>query len=172
MAGELDRIRMSYCGPKLSLEEIRRFESTVNLSFDTQYVDFLLKFNGGHVYPLSFRINTTDAIDNRWADMTGFYPLIIDQNDTISRYNLLQAIERQNSYGPSEGLNPPHSIPIASVIDTDDLLLFVDGEHKGEVWVKLWHMCDDEDFPNPWSYCYKVGNDLFDFLGKLEEGPD
>lgn len=130
----------------------------------------MLELNGGEVLPYGLCLQVRDG-STYWPEVDWFFPIITDINYTKSS-SLQSTIVRQNGFGPSEGQNPFDSIPVAYVSNHDQLLLFIDGEHRGEVWVKLWHMCDDEDFKDRWSHCYKVGNDFLDFLSKLQDPPE
>ena len=119
----------------LSKEAIQNAESALGVKFPNEYVQFLLKYNGGRPEPAGFDIEwrTNQPIGEDWrTSMLSWFLSIYDGDET----NLLEYNKISFS-----GRIPKETIAIADDCGGNLILLGVSGEYKDKIffWVK-----DDE----------------------------
>ena len=119
----------------LSKEAIQNAESALGVKFPNEYVQFLLKYNGGRPEPAGFDIEwrTNQPMSEDWrTSMLSWFLSIYDGDET----NLLEYNKISFS-----GRIPKETIAIADDCGGNLILLGVSGEYKDKIffWVK-----DDE----------------------------
>ena len=116
----------------LSKEAIQNAESALGVKFPNEYVQFLLKYNGGRPEPAGFDIEwrSNQEMGQHWrTSMLSWFLSIYDGEDT----NLLEYNTESFS-----GRIPKGTIAIAHDCGSNLILLGVAGEYVGKVlfWVK------------------------------------
>ena len=119
----------------LSLQAIQNAEKSLGVKFPDQYIQFLLKYNGGRPEPAGFDIEwrTNQPMSEDWrTSMLSWFLSIYNGDET----NLLEYNKISFS-----GRIPKETIAIADDCGGNLILLGVSGEYKDKIlfWVK-----DDE----------------------------
>ncbi len=119
----------------LNLQEIQNAEKSLGVKFPDQYIQFLLKYNGGRPEPAGFDIEwrTNQPMSEDWrTSMLSWFLSIYNGDET----NLLEYNKISFS-----GRIPKETIAIADDCGGNLILLGVSGEYKDKIffWVK-----DDE----------------------------
>lgn len=92
------------------------------------------------------------------------------------------ALERQGETSPSilieindivlsrkrgSGLLPPHTIAIGRAQTLEDIILYVDGPRKGQVWLKGWFRLEEEDIDDPADDLFHIADTFGEFMKKI-----
>lgn len=119
----------------LSLQEIQNAEKALGVKFPDQYIQFLLKYNGGRPEPAGFDIKwrTHQESGKYWGTsmLSWFLSIHEGKSTNLLRYNQITF----------RGRIPKETIAIAHDCGGNLILLGVSGEYKDKIlfWVK-----DDE----------------------------
>ena len=124
----------------LSLQAIQDAEKALGVKFSNEYIQFLLKYNGGRPEPDGFDIEwqTHQEIGQHWGtSMLSWFLSIYDGKSTnLLRYNQVTF----------RGRIPKETIAIAHDCGGNLILLGVTGEYKDKVlfWVKDYEVEEGE----------------------------
>jgi hypothetical protein len=113
---------------KISLQDIKQFEHEYNVILPKQYVDFLLKYNGGYPQESNFKIS-----DNQGESLVNKFYGIGDMKSNLAKV-----------FEVLEGEIPEDFISIANDPGGNEILLGVSGEYQNKIY--LWiHDIEPED---------------------------
>jgi SMI1-KNR4 cell-wall len=114
--------------PKISLQDIKQFEQEYDIILPKQYVDFLLKYNGGYPRESNFKIS-----DDEGESLVNKFYGIGDMKSNLAKV-----------FEVLEGEIPDDFISIANDPAGNEILLGVSGEYQGKVcfWI---HDIESED---------------------------
>jgi hypothetical protein len=113
---------------KISLQDIKQFEHEYNVILPKQYVDFLLKYNGGYPQESNFKIS-----DNQGESLVNKFYGIGDMKSNLAKV-----------FEVLEGEIPEDFISIANDPGGNEILLGVSGEYQDKIY--LWiHDIEPED---------------------------
>lgn len=145
----LERIEKS--GPEITIEEIRKIEELFGFKLPIDYINFMLKYNGGRPIPDAFWLGDDPE------DISGihtFYSLNIETKSG----NLLEAIKVLN------GRMPKGIFPIAFTDTGDCVCLDLNKENYGKVY---WWDHERETMPPSYENTCLVCNSFGDLLDRL-----
>jgi hypothetical protein len=138
-------------GRKLLRSEITDFEREINKSLPEDYVDFLLKYNGGSPYPCEFNI---DGHDEGICGVQVFFGINREIESSTLSWNYCQYKDRI----------PAEHIPIGCS-DTNDLICLLVSDDKFGT-VVFWDAIN-ETSKNSLDNVYCVSVSFDAFLGSL-----
>jgi hypothetical protein len=163
-------VRISKSGRKLTESQLEK-ESLNYLGgsppFPEDYRRFLLMHNGGKPEPNYFVYKRTpDAPELDWVD--ALYPITPSENDPLNLRGANRVLARKALHW---GV-PYDCIAIGGAGGGhEDILLFVSGRRRGQVWIKVWDdLSHDADFnrdTNPNEGLYKLATSFDVFLEML-----
>lgn len=138
---------MDRTNEKININEIREFEGQYVLSLPEQYIDFLLKYNGGYPEASTFKISDVEgeSVVNKFygiGDMKG---------------NLAKVFEFL------DGELPEGFISIGSDPGGNEICIGVSKEYFGKIYFWMHDMEPDEEMDN----MYFLSNSFNDFFDNL-----
>lgn len=104
--------------PNISLHDIEQFEQEYDVMLPRQYVDFLLKYNGGYPQEANFKIS-----DDEGESLVNKFYGIGDMKSNLGKV-----------FEVLEGEIPEDFISIASDPAGNEILLGVSGDYQGKVY--------------------------------------
>jgi hypothetical protein len=114
--------------PKISLPDIKQFEHEYNVILPKQYVDFLLKYNGGYPQKSNFKIS-----DNQGESLVNKFYGIGDMKSNLGKV-----------FEVLEGEIPKDFISIANDPGGNEILLGINGEYQEKIYFWI-HDIEPED---------------------------
>jgi len=141
-------IRIEEPGRKITFNEVKKLEKELGISFPKQYIDFLIRYNGG-------------------APIPNLYP-VEEHQEGILEIQLFFGIHRKiesscldwNFY-EYKGYIPNNLFPIGCSSGNDLICLSLFGEDKDAVL--FWDLMDEPEQPD-YSNVYKITNSFYEFL--------
>ena len=153
------KIEMTDVGPKLSEEELAKFEEQIGFTLPISYRKFLLAYNGGNPSPYFYVVPKWHYQQSLVNEFNGIDPdgeHIIDLRETIE---LLAS------------RLPKGFIPIAGDPGGNCVLISLDGPTYGKIY--FWdHENEPEDCTenlSDYANIYWLADDFEDFLNNLKE---
>jgi hypothetical protein len=113
---------------KISLQDIKQFEHECNVMLPKQYVDFLLKYNGGYPQESNFKIS-----DNQGESLVNKFYGIGDMKSNLAKV-----------FEVLEGEIPKDFISIANDPGGNEILLGISGEYQEKIYFWI-HDIEPED---------------------------
>lgn len=160
-------IKMEDEGPRLTTALLKQTECDLGIVLPTPYRNFMIHHNGGSPDPSYFRVETGKR---RWiwesaADLTS-----IEECPDDGLVFFVNAMRERN---PEDGALPRECIPINYTALHNQIIIFVEGERKGEVWIKLWDRVPNTSaaLADPECELYFVAKSFDVFLGMLQDDP-
>ena len=142
------------------IDEIEKFEEKIDAKLPKDYVEFLLKYNGGRPKQDAYN-NMIEPINSQidGGAVSWFYTLAEDYH-----YNLFK------NYQIFENRMPKELIPIGDDGGGNQICLAVGGDNYGKVyfWDHDWENDDEEQEPD-YSNVYLIANSFTEFVNKLYE---
>lgn len=154
----MNNIKIIESKESTNIEEIRKFEKLIGAELPKDYVDFILRYNGGHpiadTYDLIEPINENET----FSGIEWFYPFGEQYKNNVIRYYSLFKDRLPNDF-----------IRIASASCGNDICICVRGENYGKVY--LWdHENEAPEGQEPWyDNVYLIANSFTEFMDKLYE---
>ena len=138
---------MASANPNTSMEKISEFEQIYDVKLPKEYVEFLLKFNGGYPQKSSFKIseNEGESLVNK------FYGLGEIESSLAKVFEVL------------EDEIPENFISIANDPAGNEILLGVSGKELGQVYFWIHDRDIDEEMEN----MIILENSFTEFFNKL-----
>lgn len=138
---------MDRVNEKITINEVREFEGQYALNLPKQYIDFLLKYNGGYPEASTFKISDDEgeSIVNKFygiGDMKG---------------NLAKVFEAL------DGELPEGCISIGSDSGGNEICIGISEEYFGKIYFWMHDMESDEEMDN----MYFLSNSFNDFFDNL-----
>lgn len=135
--------------PKISLQDIKQFEQEYDVKLPKQYVDFLLKYNGGYPQESTFKISDVEgeSIVNKFygiGDMKG---------------NLGKVFE------VLEGEIPDGFVSIANDSGGNEILLGVNKKYQGKVYFWIHDLEPEYEMGN----MFILAENFVEFFNNLYE---
>jgi hypothetical protein len=138
-------------GPRIGPADISRAEQLAGHPLPDEYVRYLLQHNGGGVEPRGFLFDHISMGKTQsWVE--DLFPVAVTKQGRVS---LEWAINNVRNRQSSEGPIPIESIPIGAAA-SGDLVLFLAGPRRGEVWLKNWDDCGREDAEDAMLGMYSI----------------
>lgn len=147
-------------GPKLTEQDIAKFEQRLGVSLPLEYRDFLLLNNGGYLRPEGiFKIYSLLKIHINTSVMTSFLSIKSGDENSFDTYLMILS-----------GRVPPAYFPIGH----DGFGNVICIEHKGHNKGKLFWWNHEEEEMNPkkkatYRNIYFLANSFNEFISSLEE---
>ena len=117
---------------KISLQDIKQFEREYNVTLPKEYIDFLLKYNGGHPQESNFKITN----DEGESLVNKFYGIGDMKSNLAKVFEVL------------EGEIPEDFVSIANDPGGNEILLGVSGEYQGKIYFWIHDIEPDDDMGN------------------------
>ncbi|KWW21751.1 SMI1 / KNR4 family protein [Peribacillus simplex] len=124
--------RISSNNPKIFLQDINQFEQEYDVNLPKQYVDFLLKYNGGYPQESNFKIS-----DDEGESLVNKFYGIGDMKSNLAKV-----------FEVLEGEIPDEFISIANDPGGNEILLGVSGEYQGKVYFWNHDIEPEEEMDN------------------------
>ncbi|GKS60538.1 SMI1/KNR4 family protein [Nitrospira sp.] len=148
-------IDISASGRPISRTEVSEIETLIGHPLPAQYVDFLLRYNGGRPKPNNFRIN-------------GFYErpgigniqVFFRVDSRVRSSDLMWNFKEMNL----SGRVPANLIPIACDGSGDLICLALFGPDTGQV--VFWDYLDERDEPT-YENVYRVADSFSEFIASI-----
>lgn len=143
---------MQDTGPPLTRDQLSRLERHIGIRLPGDYLDFLLRFNGGRPTPSSFPIRGFDLAHS--GDIQRFFG--------ISEHHEIPDIKW--FIRTLSGRIPHGLLPIAGDGSGNVICLLLSGANRGTVY--FWHH-DAEKSPPTYSNLYYISDSFSDFLDSI-----
>jgi hypothetical protein len=159
------RVRIEYTGPKIRTSQFSQLELSLGLvELPTDDLSFVLKHNGGAPRPNHFTYKGKGGkATSVWV--ANFLPLVVDPIENLHS-NVIGMLLRLRRDIPAECL------PIGFAVRDDPILLYIDGNRSGQIWLKDFDQVEmraDRKPTPPTKAIYFLAPSFNDFLGKLRE---
>jgi hypothetical protein len=135
--------------PKVSLQKIKQFEYEYNVMLPEQYVDFLLKYNGGYPQESKFKIP-----DNQGEGLVNKFYGIGDMKSNLAKV-----------FEVLEGEIPEDFVSIANDPEGNEILLGVSGKYKGMIYFWIHDMEPEDEMGN----MFILADSFSEFFNNLYE---
>lgn len=149
-------VKVTTAHPPLPADVVKDFENRVGYRFPEDYREFMLLCNGGEPSPDSFTFTEIPYEKNNTDQVRAFYSLGVDDEF----YDLEDHIATLN------GRVPWGTIPIAELCFGNQLLLGVEGDHRGKVF--FWDHELEPQNPVDWSNVSPIADSFDEFLRGLK----
>lgn len=137
---------------KLSVEQIKQFESDHDVILPEKYKHFLLQWNGGYSEPSVFKIS-----DEQGASVLNVLNGIGDMYDNLEKVLDIY-----------EGRLPAGFIPIGD--DPGGNVICVGTKEPYYEKIYFWDHEQESDEPDSMSNMYLLAGDIYEFLDQLHDG--
>ena len=143
------------CHEPTNLEAIEKFETLIQAKLPNDYKQFLLKHNGGHPVPNSFKLSEPINEKNESIGIAWFYALYDGEVCNITTH-----------FQHSRSKIPDEFLPIAYG-SGGELCLGIKGDDYGKLyyWTTNWSCWNKDDL----NYLYYVCDSFTDFINGLYE---
>lgn len=92
------------------------------------------------------------------------YPYVLIESEDESPPSLSEMNHILLSRQKGDGLLPGHCIAISGTETAENVILFVSGPRKGQVWLKAWHRLTHENIDDPEDDLYKLAPSFASFM--------
>jgi cell wall assembly regulator SMI1 len=150
-------VRITTEHPPLPADVVKTFENRVGYRFPEDYREFLLPCNGGKPSPGSFTFTEVPYNKGNTDEIRAFYSLGVDD----------EFYDLEDHIATLEGRVPWGTIPIAELCFGNQLLLGVEGDHRGKVY--FWDHELEPQNPVDWSNVSPIANSFDAFLSALRK---
>lgn len=145
--------KMNSKNPEISLKDVEQFESEHDVTLPKQYVDFLIKFNGGYPKESTFKIS-----DSEGESIVNLFYAIGDMKSNLAKvFDML------------DGEIPEDFISIANDPGGNEILLGVNGINQGKVYFWM-HDIETEDEMGNMYFLADSFSQFFNNLYETERG--
>lgn len=133
--------------PKISLQDIKKFEEEYDIELPKQYIQFLLEYNGGFPQESGFQISDEEGE----SLVNKFYGIGNMKSNLGKVYEVL------------EGEIPEDFISIANDPAGNEILLGVSGEYQGNVYFWIHDIAPEEEMDN----MFILADSFYEFFDNL-----
>ena len=150
---------------------LRVFKKRFATWLPEEYEAFLLSGS-----PWNERSREIKVQDRKFNERFKFYkgavdvicPYVLIENEEPSSPTVLDMNEILLSRQKGDGLLPSQCIGISSTETGENIILFVDGRRKGEVWLKAWHRLTHDNMDDPEEDLYKLASSFASFMKAID----
>jgi hypothetical protein len=152
-------------GRPVKRADVTALEATLGTTLPQGYAQLMMRHNGGSPSPATFAWNRGRS-DKRWSDVRALARI----GTAKEPLSVLWAMKAQPERPPPM---PSGAIPIGWTEDHDILYMFIDGKHKGEVWLRYDPdvQLGTERVSDSMHALYRVAKSFEAFIGSLQESP-
>jgi len=151
-------------GRKISKEDIAYLEGEIGHKFPSEYMRFLLDYNGGMPQPDCHDVQNTEGTNiGSFVGIHVFYSIAgveAKSSDQEDDYTI------EWSYSTYQGRIPENFLPIGEDAGGNQICLSLNGEDRGSVW--YWDH-EAEIAPPSYRNCYKIADSFQTLLDGLFE---
>jgi hypothetical protein len=153
---------------KASREQaLRAFKRRFTDWLPTDYEAYLLAGS-----PWDDRLHEVKVLDSAFNKNFKFYkgavgvdyPYVLVESPEPSACSLADMNEILLSRTNGDGMLPKHSIGICGTQTSENIVLFVSGPRKGQVWLKAWHRLTHENIDDPEDDLHKLAPSFASFM--------